>query len=132
MSDPIVFCPYCKNHATLVDGLAIYPHRPDLAELRFWKCAPCEAYVGCHKGTTNPLGRLANAELRKAKMATHAVFDPIWKDGHMRRGEAYRWLQSVMTMTEEECHIGEFSDVCGGDPDVYYLEGCTIYVTSHS
>lgn len=102
-------CHYCQEPAALVDGLAIYPHRPDLAELRFWQCVPCKAYVGCHKGTTTPLGRLANADLRKAKTATHSAFDPLWKGGGMTRGEAYKWLQGAMNLTEEQCHIGEFN-----------------------
>lgn len=60
-----MICSYCNNEAKLVSGNVIYPHRPDLAYLRFWQCAPCAAYVGCHKGTTKPLGRIANAELRQ-------------------------------------------------------------------
>ncbi len=37
--------------------------------------------VGCHPGTKNSLGRLANAELRKWKSIAHRVFDPLWRDG---------------------------------------------------
>jgi hypothetical protein len=35
--------------------------------------------VGCHKGTTKPLGRLADAELREWKKRAHAAFDPVWQ-----------------------------------------------------
>lgn len=45
----MVKCDYCGNDAMLVSGRAIYPHRPDLFRLNFWQCAPCDAYVGCHK-----------------------------------------------------------------------------------
>lgn len=99
-------CAYCGNDARLVTGDHIYPHRPDLYHKHFYECIPCDAYVGCHPGTTNPLGRLANAELRKAKSAAHAAFDPIWKSGRMRRGSAYAWLCDKLQIPKDECHIG--------------------------
>lgn len=91
-------CPYCDKNAKLVTGKEIYPHRTDLYGKFFWLCADCDAYVGCHpvtkhnKCASNPLGRLANAELRKAKMKAHASFDPIWKSGCKSRADAYKWL----------------------------------------
>ena len=101
-----VLCPYCGGNAKLVGGLTIYPHRPDLHEKKFYQCAPCDAYVGCHPGTTNALGRLANAELRKAKMAAHSAFDPLWKSGAKKRGSAYAWLSDALGMNKKDCHIG--------------------------
>lgn len=108
-------CPYCNDAAQLVSGNAIYPHRPDLYHLRFWQCASCEAYVGCHRGTERPLGRLANAELRLAKQQAHAAFDPLWKfhtwgDGYqtMTRNAAYGWLADQLGIARAGCHIGMF------------------------
>lgn len=112
-------CLYCGNAATLVNGLAIYPHRLDLADLKFWKCEPCKAYVGCHKkgarisrsqvsDGTVPLGRLANAELRTWKSRVHEVFDPIWRSGGMTRGTAYTWLATKMGIHKDNCHVGMF------------------------
>lgn len=110
-------CPYCGAFSVLVTGAVIYPHRPDLAALKFYQCAPCGAYVGCHKDGdgTNPLGRLANPELRKAKSAAHAVFDPVWKaraecsPGESRvriRNRCYSDLSKLLGIPREECHIG--------------------------
>lgn len=110
-SDPS--CPYCHSLAALVTGADIYPHRPDLQNLRFWRCAPCGAYVGCHKAGngfgdgTRPLGRLANAELRSAKQAAHAAFDPLWKSGRMGRRAAYAWLAKQLGVPIDRMHIGE-------------------------
>lgn len=42
-------CPYCGSKTEYVDGTVIYPHRPDLANRKFYICRPCNAYVGCHK-----------------------------------------------------------------------------------
>lgn len=99
-------CPYCDRQSQLVHGQAIYPHRPDLWAKPFWQCEPCEAYVGCHPGTKNALGRLANDELRKAKQAAHAAFDPLWRGGQQHRKSAYLWLAERMGMIAENCHIG--------------------------
>ncbi len=109
-----VICSYCNKPAELVTGKEIYPHRPDLYPKKFWRCRPCTAYVGCHKPNagygdgTRPLGRLANAELRAAKSAAHAAFDPVWQEGIVRRGSAYAWLADKLGIPPKECHIGEF------------------------
>lgn len=116
-------CPYCDRKAELVPGLVIYPHRPDLAYKSFWRCEPCGAHVGCHpqankrgKGGigdgTVPLGRLANAELRRAKQAAHAAFDPLWRSREMSRRDAYAWLAGALGISPDNCHIGMF-DVDG-------------------
>ncbi len=114
-----VKCPYCHKAAMLVTGEDIYAHRPDLRELSFWRCAPCKAYVGCHKAGfgqgdgTRPLGRLANAELRKARNAAHAAFDPMWKTGEIKRLKAYRWLADQLGIAVAKTHIADFGmDMC--------------------
>ena len=107
-----VDCPYCKQPAVLVRGSVIYPKRPDLHPLFYWHCAPCDAYVGCHKSGsgisdgTAPLGRLANKQLRQAKMQAHFYFDRLWRDKKMSRSKAYAWLASAMKIPPAEAHIG--------------------------
>ena len=108
-------CPYCGNNAELKTGHHVYPHRPDLSHLKIWACTPCDAWVGTHKNSPDhkPLGRLANAELRRAKMAAHAAFDPIWKSGQMSRRKAYSLLAEKMGLPKLKAHIGEFDvDQC--------------------
>lgn len=101
-------CDYCGKKAILVTGKEIYPHRTDLFSKKFWNCSPCKAFVGCHGKTNMPLGRLANALLRKAKMNAHEGFDPIWKDKLKTRSEAYSWLAKELQIKSEKCHIGMF------------------------
>jgi zinc-finger-containing domain len=107
-----VRCPYCEQKIQLVTGDTIYPLRPDLHRKLFWQCRPCDAYVGCHesgKGTT-PMGSLANAELRKARMEAHAAFDPLWKTQQFEsRGRAYSWLSSQLGIHRKKCHISWLS-----------------------
>jgi len=106
----VIVCHYCGQPAKLVGGDVIYPHRPDLAAKQFWNCAPCGAYVGCHPGTTQSLGILANAQLRMLKSRVHAAFDPMWRSKQKRRGEAYRWLADGIGIPFAECHVGMFSE----------------------
>lgn len=73
-------------------------------------CRPCNAYVGVHSGTDRPKGSLANAELRGWRKATHARFDPLWRDGPFKkRNAAYRWLSEQMKLPIEQTHIGMFT-----------------------
>lgn len=115
----MITCQYCGNEAHLVDGREIYQQRPDLYSLNFWQCKPCNAFVGCHRegahvdgvisDGTIPLGILANAELRKAKSAAHAAFDPLWRNKHFKsRKTAYKWLADKLKINIQQCHIGMF------------------------
>ena len=110
MTTPSPTCPYCGAPATYEpDSSCVYQRNYG----PIWRCVPCKAWVGCHKGTKKPLGRLADAELRKAKIAAHAAFDWRWKHGAMSRGQAYKWLAESMGLTQEETHIGAFDlDQC--------------------
>lgn len=121
MNTPDPTCPYCNLPAVfLPTSSSIYNGR-DYGPI--WKCTPCDAYVGVHKGTRNPLGRLANKELRAAKQAAHRAFDPLWKDlrgaypdlmvvtnklRSIARSRAYRWLALQLDIRYEDCHVGMF------------------------
>lgn len=106
MSVPI--CPHCGNPGELVTGENLYPKRKDLWCRKFWLCRPCDAYVGCHKKTSAPLGTLANAELRMERGLAHSAFDPLWKGGEMERNEAYAWLCDQLGIDKKYCHIAMF------------------------
>ena len=102
-------CPTCSARGTLVTGVEVYPHRPDLADKRFWVCQPCDTRVGCHPGTDRPLGRMANAQTRALKSKAHEAFDPLWRDGAMTRSAAYAWLAGSLGL--REAHMGSLSDL---------------------
>lgn len=103
-----VMCDYCGKRAELVDGSVVYPNHIDLREKLFWYCAPCRAWVGVHKGTARPLGRLADYVLRKAKIRAHAAFDPLFNRGEISRQSAYKWLSESLGISSDLCHIGMF------------------------
>lgn len=106
-----VVCPYCGNFARYVNGTAIYPDRPDLAHLMFWRCAPCDAHVGTHVDSHGiPLGRMADRPLRLLRQATHRAFDPFWKVYGDSRSDAYRWLAREMGNDVKACHVSWFDE----------------------
>ncbi|AJF08211.1 zinc-finger-containing protein [Geoalkalibacter subterraneus] len=106
-------CPYCGKQSHLTSSREVYGGR-DYGPI--YLCRPCDAYVGCHPGTTDPLGRLADKDLRKWKKKAHDAFDPLWKEkarreecgnGRARRA-GYRWLADQLGIAFDECHIGMF------------------------
>ena len=106
---PSVTCPYCGRPAELVNGDSIYgPGR--FTDRLFWLCRDCAAWVGCHKNSRRaaPMGRLADAELRRWKANALAVFDPLWRTGPLNRADAYRKLAKALGTCPESrfCHIG--------------------------
>lgn len=103
-------CPVCSKESVLVNGREIYPHRPDLYSLKFYRCENhTEYYVGCHKGTTNALGVLANKEHRNLKMKCHKIFDPLWKSKKHSRNGLYKKLSQEMNISIDKTHFGMFS-----------------------
>lgn len=113
-------CRYCTRPAKLLRlGEEGYPYRRDFGPT--WTCLPCQAWVGCHPHTERALGGLANAELRAAKQAAHAAFDPLWQRKMEReqcskgvaRRAGYRWLSQQLGIPFERTHIGYMSlDEC--------------------
>lgn len=104
-----IYCDYCGHRAELVDDAVIYGRSYGHTA---YLCRSCGAYVGCHGRSDKPLGRLANAQLRRWKMAAHAAFDPLWKRGPFRgrRRAAYAWLAEKMALPVEKTHIGMFDE----------------------
>ena len=89
-----IYCVGCGKDvdARLTDGAEVYPHRPDLRRLPFWKCDGCGNHVGCHHKTrsrTRPLGCIPTAELRNARREIHKVLDPLWQSGSVDRKVLY-------------------------------------------
>lgn len=96
-----IYCCGCgaEVQARLTDGREIYPHRPDLAELPFWRCDACGNHVGCHHKTsdrTRPLGNIPTPELRKARQHIHALLDPLWRSRKISRRKIYGHISTAL------------------------------------
>ena len=107
-------CPEGGCRQRLTDGREICPHRPDLADKRFWVCSACNGRVGCHPpGTTDPLGWPAGPELRNARNHVHRVLDPIWRSapkGQRKpaRNLVYAYLAARLGLSRDETHTAMF------------------------
>lgn len=108
-----IYCTGCgaEVEARLTNGAERYPHRADLADLPFWKCDTCGGYVGCHHKTDNPtrpLGVIATPEILNARKKIHALLDPLWKSGKIKRGQAYAYVSNRLGY---DYHNGEIRSV---------------------
>jgi hypothetical protein len=109
-----VYCCACINqtNARLTSGKELYPHRPDLAQLNFWKCDKCNNFVGCHnksKNPTEPLGFIPTPELKKARVHIHAILDPLWKPSPDEKGKAWRERRGkIYRIIAREMNIKEY------------------------
>jgi hypothetical protein len=100
-----IYCCQCEKEveARFTRGGEIYPHRPDLHKLPFWKCDTCKNYVGCHHKTTDytkPLGAIPNKEMKNARQHIHKILDPIWKEKKMKRSKLYARIAQAMGVKE--------------------------------
>ena len=105
-----MLCSYCNKPSELVTGKTIYPHRPDLYSKYFYYCKDCNAYIGCHKGTKEPMGTLAKADLRLARVKTHEALDKIWKETLLSRYKTYKALANYTELHIDATHIGLFDE----------------------
>lgn len=124
-----VYCDYCGEPADYVDSAVVYGGS---SYGMIYYCKPCDAYVGVHKGSDKPKGRLANANLRFWKKNAHAAFDALWKDGRMSRSQAYSWLSSKMGLPPQLTHIGMFDVAqCKQVVDIMKTERMKTYGKPH-
>ena len=104
----LYICPYCQKEIQKVKSKDVYGYT---GFGKIYICFPCNAYVGSHKNTEEPLGTVAKIGRRNARMRAHAAFDPLWKNGGMTRFEAYKWLADKLDIKLKNCHIGYFDEV---------------------
>ena len=100
-------CRYCGGVVRLAPAAEVYgaaaARRLGIVREKFYQCQNCNARVGCHKGTTRPLGNLANETLRLKRKETHQVFDSFWKEqlAHIGGFEMDR-CQRLIDLCEKE------------------------------
>lgn len=114
MTKRSIYCCGCgaEIEARLTDGREIYPHRPDLSALPFWRCDACKNFVGCHHKTaqpTTPLGCIPTPEIKRARQHIHRILDPLWKGKKGLRSKVYAELASRMGV--KEYHTAEIRTV---------------------
>lgn len=109
-------CPYCGAPVRFHGSSAFIYNGKDYGAVYACSRFPvCDSFVGCHKGTKDALGRLADRDLRTWRKRAHAAFDPIWEARAARgtprgkaRGATYGWLADQLGIPTKDTHIGMF------------------------
>lgn len=103
-------CPYCGSHTILRSADGIYCENSRQEMLYVCKNYPaCDSYVRVQKGTTIPLGTVANRELRELRAEAHRQFDKLYKRGYMSKHDAYQWLGGILGVPAKNAHIAQLS-----------------------
>lgn len=108
-----IHCPYCGAKASLRPASAVYGTTTKVPDSYLYVCdryPRCDSYVGVHKRTKEPMGTLANGDLRNKRIQAHKAFDWMWKSGLMTKWQAYKWMQGKLALTDEQAHIAKFSE----------------------
>ena len=72
----------------------------------YWICPVDGCDILC--GNT-PHSTPADSRTRRARRIAHDHFDVLWRGkGPLARKKAYRWLQDVLSLPSQQCHIGLF------------------------
>lgn len=104
-------CPYCGSPVQLRSADGIYQNNSDNAMLYVCQRYPaCDAYVRAHPGTNQPMGDLANGDLRALRCQAHRSFDQLHQSGRMSRDAAYRWLSARLSLPLDATHIGSMGE----------------------
>ncbi len=109
-------CPYCSSLTLRMTGRELHPARPDLINKHYHVCRACDAWAVCSDGTWDPIGPLANAELRRARQDAHSSLEGIWsnaaKDHQWSTSKArnltYIWMSDEMSIDQKDLQIGRF------------------------
>lgn len=101
-------CPYCGSHTIYRSADGIYRENSHHEMLYVCKNYPaCDSYVRVQRGTTIPLGTVANRELRELRTKAHWQFDKLYKCGYMSKHDAYQWLGELLCVPAKKAHIAQ-------------------------
>lgn len=82
-----------------------------------YKCPICNASIGVHLNSNEPLGGLANFSLKQDRKLAHTFFDPMWErklaqTPNLTKSQArrmgYKWLSIQLNIPQKLCHIAFF------------------------
>lgn len=109
-----ITCQYCSKTTAMVEDKDVYATSYGGYVM---VCRPCGAHVGCHPPGPfegQSLGSVANRELRQARKAAHAAFDPLWLRASNKaasRVATYSQLTAYLKLPSEHVHIGIMNEV---------------------
>jgi len=102
-------CPHCGGAVRFANNAEVYgqPYG-EWPWMYLCERESCRAYVGTHPYTNLPVGTLATADIRAARVKAKTQFNLLWESGRMSRTEAYSWLAARMNIPVAAAHFGWF------------------------
>lgn len=98
-------CNYCSEDAEWVENKEVYGKNYGKSYMIFL-CRKCDAYVGCHQNTKNPLGRMSNKEERELKKEVKGLYLDMFEKYGKRW--YYKHLAEILDIPMKEAHFGMF------------------------
>ena len=103
MKQTRIHCPYCGSLATLRPASAIHGLSDISAGTYLYVCRrwpPVMPTSLTDRRTKQPLGTLANGDLRHKRILAHHALHSVQAQLGMSRDQSYRWLQTQMGLPE--------------------------------
>ena len=102
-------CPHCSGSVRLANNSEVYGQSyGEWPWMYLCERESCRAYVGTHPYTGIPVGTLATADIRAARVKAKTQFNAMWQSGQMSRTDAYGWLAARMNIPVASAHFGWF------------------------
>ena len=76
----------------------------------FCFCIYAQSLVTADRRTKQPLGTLANGDLRHKRILAHHALHSVQAQLGMSRDQSYRWLQTQMGLPGDQVHIAKCGD----------------------
>lgn len=121
-------CRYCDHEVMFHDDSSFLYNGKNYGPV--WACSNCDAHVGCHIGSSDPYGEVADQELRNLRRLCRKFIDYLWQKKMSRdnisktkaKKLAYAWLEQQLKITP--CHAVTLEK----DQCVEFLKVCEPYV----
>lgn len=99
-------CNICGGQVEFIDNKLIYGKT--FGSGKAYRCKKCGAFVGTHMNNpTEPLGVLADEEMRDLRKQCHELFDKRWSN-NKERLIRYKWLAYKLDIPLSRCHFAMF------------------------
>ncbi len=119
-----VRCPYCGAQAKLRPATAVYGDATINKDTYVYLCdryPKCDSYVYAHPQSKEPMGTLANGDLRHKRILAHRAINKLCKSKKMTEREVYKFLGYQLGIPFEMTHIASFGEyMCGRVVQVCY------------
>lgn len=105
--EPPEVCRYCRSPVSLVSAEEVYPGLRLEANLYF--CEGCGARVGVREETGDPVGYLADAELRRWRRVVHEALRPLRREARSYPTPVHEMIQRALGVPEERARVAMLS-----------------------